>query len=327
MTTGPAVLARSLAKHAMIIPVAFLDLGLIQAQTVDLVAEKAITRCESFGFIKGTPAFATCASEQAAAISSAESVVSSETGKSENDSPPEMPAAAEAIEQRPAVTTNVTQADAQGNHTAENKKFIGTGSVSRSATIVPTGAIEVDVQSNKGGAAMFGVLGAIIENAATSGQSQSDESVIANYVTATDTDPRIRFASLLAEYLTSCFTETEAYNRVVQPLLGVKAWRLKEKRLDETRYEGIPTTNFIIETKLEYSVNKTLLGTQLMIPINVSIFRAEDRKEVKRFSAVPNKLFGEFSALDGVAELGVPTNDVLRDGAMKISNKICKAKI
>ena len=153
------------------------------------------------------------------------------------------------------------------------------------------------------------------------------EAVDIAYVTAAETDPRTQFPLLLAEYLTSCFSETEAYSNVIQPLLGGKAWRLKDKRLDETRYESIPTTTFIIEAKLTYSVNKALLGTRLMIPINVSIFSGQSRKDVKRFSAAPNKPVSEFSALDGVAELEAPTGDALREGAMKISNKICKAKL
>jgi len=126
-------------------------------------------------------------------------------------------------------------------------KFTGNVSFGRTVTIVPTGDIEVDVQSNKGGAAAFGLLGAIVEEAATSEASQSDETVISQYVTGSESGPRKRFAALLAEYLGSCFSETEAYTSVVQPLLGAKAWRLKDKRLDETRYEVVPSTNFIVD--------------------------------------------------------------------------------
>jgi len=304
----------------------------ISAQIADPVADKAIQRCISFGFTKGTIEFANCASEQSKLLSQSDAKV---------EEVPEKP-----VELNAALSTAGTQnideqarseqstqtpvsaiVDQATSAKTETLKFTGNVSFGRTATIVPTGDIEVDVQSNKGGAAAFGLLGAIVEAAATSEASQSDETVIRQYVTGSESDPRKRFAALLAEYLGSCFSETEAYTSVVQPLLGAKAWRLKDKRLDETRYEVVPSTNFIIEAKLTYSIVKTLIGTQLIVPIQISVFRQEDRKEAKRFSATPNKLFGEFSVLDGVSELESPTGDVLREGAMKLSNKICKAKL
>lgn len=325
----------------------------LRAVDVDTVTQQAIERCADFGFVKGTMEFAQCAAEQAKVISQSvtstssaqadsSSILGAENTNTEqhtdiadefDDLTVTQGEAGESLLESPSVLgesrsgSNPGETNASDVNVSTNTlKFEGTPSFARSATIVPTGAIEVDVQSNKGGAA-FGLIGAIVEGAATSGKSQSDEAVIAQYLTSSETDPRLLFARILGEYLGSCFSETEVYTSVVQPLLGAKAWRLKEKRLDETRYEVVPTTDYIIEAKLTYSLVKTLLGTQLMVPINVSIFRRQDLREVKRFSSVPNKLFGEFSALDGVSELDAPTGDVLRDGAMKISNKVCKAKL
>jgi len=304
----------------------------ISAQIADPVADKAIQRCISFGFTKGTIEFANCASEQSKLLSQSDAKVEEVPEKPVELNAALSTAGAQNIDEQ-ARSEHSTQTpvspivDQATSAKTETLKFTGNVSFGRTATIVPTGDIEVDVQSNKGGAAAFGLLGAIVEAAATSEASQSDETVIRQYVTGSESDPRKRFAALLAEYLGSCFAETEAYTSVVQPLLGAKAWRLKDKRLDETRYEVVPSTNFIIEAKLTYSIVKTLIGTQLIVPIQISVFRQEDRKEAKRFSAVPDKLFGEFSALDGVSELESPTGDVLREGAMKLSNKICKAKL
>ena len=304
----------------------------ISAQIADPVADKAIQRCISFGFTKGTIEFANCASEQSKLLSQSDAKVEEVPEKPVELNAALSTAGAQNIDEQ-ARSEHSTQTpvspivDQATSAKTETLKFTGNVSFGRTATIVPTGDIEVDVQSNKGGAAAFGLLGAIVEAAATSEASQSDETVISQYVTGSESGPRKRFAALLAEYLGSCFSETEAYTSVVQPLLGAKAWRLKDKRLDETRYEVVPSTNFIIEAKLTYSIVKTLIGTQLIVPIQISVFRQEDRKEAKRFSAVPDKLFGEFSALDGVSELESPTGDVLREGAMKLSNKICKAKL
>lgn len=304
----------------------------ISAQIADPIADKAIQRCVAFGFTKGTIEFANCASEQTKLLSQADTkLVATSESPVGSDSAPSTVEVQKIVEPAPSEPPKPTSVSETVNQATsgrvETLKFTGNASFGRTATIVPTGDIEVDVQSNKGGAAAFGLIGALVEAAATSDASQSDETVIRQYVTGSDSDPRKRFAALLAEYLGSCFSETEAYTSVVQPLLGAKAWRLKDKRLDETRYEVLPSSNFIIEAKLTYSIVKTLIGTQLIMPIQISVFRQQDRKEAKRFSAAPNKLFGEFSALDGVSELDSPTGDVLREGAMKLSNKICKAKL
>lgn len=200
---------------------------------------------------------------------------------------------------------------------------------SRTIAVVPLGSLESYVDSNKGGAALFGIIGALVETAATADQTNSEQAIIDQYFSQPEKDIRLKFSALLAENLSVCFSETQAYSYVIQPQLLKSDWRRKDKRLDESRYVSIPTTDYILEVKLDFFMMKELLGTTVKVMIDTSLFAKNDLKEKKRFAAndFVYKVIKEFSALDGVSELDAPTGDLVREGAMKISNKICKAKI